>query len=531
MRRWNGWGEEGVDVVLGGQARRLLERHFGTGAAIPDAALPDVLARVPASRLPGHPLASIDPLQRVLHARGQSLPDWIALRSGRLEAVPDAVATPADGSEVRALLEFASREGVAVVPYGGGTSVVGGVTVRPSDRPVMTVDAARLAGVRHVDERSGIARVGAGTTGPQLDGELADRRLTLGHEPQSWELSTVGGWVAARSSGQRSLAFGRIEQLFAGGTLEAPAGTLELPPFPASAAGPDLRQVVLGSEGRLGILTDVLLRTAPIPEADAVDGYALPGWEVGLEATRALARAHLPLSMLRLSDPEETAATMALANRAAQTGVLGRYVQLRLRSSRWSMLLVGATGTRRTVATARAEARTSLGRQGAIRIPGVAEAWQRNRFRTPYLRNALWDAGYAADTLETAATWDRLPALAAAVLEALGSGLHGEGSRAHAFAHLSHVYPSGSSLYVTYLFPRAADPDRTLAHWRALKAAASRAIRDHAGTISHHHGVGTDHAAYLPGEKGALGLAVLHALAATFDPAGIMNPGVLLPSP
>src|SRR3954452_14845952 len=266
MRRWNGWGDELEHVELPDAAGRLLERIVGPGTPPLDAQLADVVAHVPLSRLDEDPLLSTDPADRVRHARGQSLHDWIDVRSGRLEAVPDAVARPRDGEDVRALLRLAAGTGAFLIPYGGGASVVGGVSVRPSGRPVITVDLGRPSGIRSLDRRSGLVTVGSGTRGPGPVTELAAQAWTVGHEPQSWELATVGGWVAARGAGLRSLGLGRIEALFAGGTLESPAGTLDMPPHPASAAGPDIRQLVLGSEGRLGILTDVVLRASPVPE-------------------------------------------------------------------------------------------------------------------------------------------------------------------------------------------------------------------------------------------------------------------------
>src|SRR5690349_9546683 len=345
MRRWDGWGFEDVEAHLGSSGRAFVEQHVGAASAPRFASLDDVLAAVPPSRLAPHDLLDLDPEARVRHARGQSLPDLLDLRFGRLDAVPDAVARPAHPSEVRAVLDLARSTGAWLVPYGGGTSVVGGVTARRSPDPLITVDLARLAGVRDVDERSGLVTVGAGTTGPDLATALQPHRLTVGHEPQSFELATVGGWVAARGSGLRSLGFGRIEQLFAGGMLEAPAGTLEMPPFPASAAGPDVRQLVLGSEGRLGFLTDVVLRATPVPAADRFDAWAMPSWAAGLDATHRLARSRPGLSMLRLSTLAETRALLAFADRPRQLRALGTYLRARRRPDNWCLLLVGASGS------------------------------------------------------------------------------------------------------------------------------------------------------------------------------------------
>ena len=250
MRRWDGWGFEDIDAHLGTAGQSFVEAHVGAASPPSFATLADIVGAVPAARVAAHDLLDTDPEARVRHARGQSLPDLLDLRFGRLEAVPDAVSRPAHRSEVRALLDLARSTATRLIPYGGGTSVVGGINARPSADPLVTVDLSGLSGVTALDERSGLVTAGAGTTGPALAEALAPHHLTVGHEPQSFEHATIGGWVAARGSGMRSLGLGRIEQLFAGGVLEAPAGTLDLPPFPASAAGPDLRQLVLGSEGR-----------------------------------------------------------------------------------------------------------------------------------------------------------------------------------------------------------------------------------------------------------------------------------------
>ena len=532
MRRWNGWGEEGSSATLSAEARRLLEHEVGGPEADlpPDARLEDVVAGVRASRLTGHPLLDIEPEPRVRHARGQSLADWVALRSGRLGAVPDAVAHPGSDDDVRALLSLAASVSARVIPYGGGTSVVGGVTPSPDDdRPALTVALDRFAGLTGLDERSGLATFGAGTVGPALEAALEPHGLTFGHFPQSFERSTLGGWVAARSAGQQSLGFGRIEALFAGGRVVAPAGTLELRPAPASAAGPDLRQLVLGSEGRFGIITEATVRAVPKPAREAFPGWFMPDWPSAVEAARVLARSGLPLSMVRVSTPHETVSLLAMAGRSRSGDLLARYLRFRGLGPERSLVLVGATGMERFVEGAAREAGSILRRHGGIAVGGsIGRRWLASRFAAPDLRDTAWEAGYALDTLETAVDWTRLPDLAAALGRTLRHGLHDLGERVHAFSHLSHVYPDGSSIYATYVFRRSADPDETLERWRRLKVAASEAIVAGGGTISHQHGVGRDHAPYLGAEKGALGMAVLADVARRFDPEGIMNPGVLI---
>ena len=528
MRRWNGWGDDSVETSLPRRALELLTTLVGEGTPPHEASLESVVAAVPRSRLTADPRLDLDPVARVRHARGHSLPDWVALRNGRLGAVPDAVARPPDAQAVADLLTLAARTGATLLPYGGGTSVVGGVTTRPSDHPIVTVDLGAAVGLKILDETSRLATFGAGTTGPALEAALAQHGLTLGHYPQSFETSTVGGWVVTRSAGQQSRGYGRIEALFAGGHLETPRGPLDLAPYPASAAGPDLREAVLGSEGRFGILTDVIVRASATPKQERFNAYLLPDWERALEFARRLAQSGLPLSMARVSTPLETATTFALAGDGRSTRLLGRYLGLRGMGPERCLVIVGLTGHPSIVgATARAVDDLVRGARG-IAGPGIGPAWRKQRFAAPYLRNALWDAGYAVDTLETATDWTTLPALAAEVGRTLRHGLEAVGEHVHAFSHLSHGYPTGSSLYSTYVFRLAPDPDETLDRWRTLKSAASDVIRAHGATISHQHGVGLDHAPYLPGEKGPLGMAAIESLIRTFDPDGRMARGALL---
>lgn len=532
MRRWNGWGDDSVEEHVPDRARTLLRELVGSSVRPVDASLEEVVAAVPAARLGADagPDAGLDldPLERVRHARGQSLPDWIALRSGRLGAVPDAVARPADSASVAALLTAAARHSWTLVPYGGGSSVVGGVTVCPSDRPVVTVDLAGTAGLHRLDETSGLATFGAGTFGPALEAALQPHGLTLGHYPQSFEGSTVGGWVATRSVGQQAHGYGRIDELFAGGHLETPRGPMDLAPHPASAAGPDLRQVVLGSEGRLGILTEVTVRASRTPRLEPFSAYVVPDWERALELARRLGQSGLPLSMARVSTPLETATTFALAGDRRGSGLLRRYLGLRGQGPDRCLVIIGLSGHPEIVGnTARAVDDLVRGAHG-VAAPGVGPAWHRSRFAAPYLRNALWDEGYAVDTLETATYWSALPALAAELARSLRHGLDDAGERVHAFSHLSHPYATGSSLYTSYVFRLADDSDETLERWRRLKSAASDTVVRHGATISHQHGVGTDHAPYLASEKGPLGMRAIEAIVHEFDPDGVLHRGVLL---
>ncbi|HRE47921.1 MAG TPA: FAD-binding oxidoreductase [Aggregatilineales bacterium] len=533
-RRWNGWGDDSVNPPLHGLD--LITRLVGSPVRLKDATLGDVLRTVPPSRLPAHALIKTDPEIRLRHARGQSFPDWVALRSGEIGVFPDGVAFPESADEVAALLRFARDHGVWVIPYGGGTSVVGHINPRREDAaaaPILKLSLARLNRLQGLDRDSQIATFGAGANGVEVESQLRAAGYTLGHFPQSWEYSTIGGWVAARSSGQQSLYYGRIERLFAGGRVETPIGRLDLPVFPASAAGIDLREIVLGSEGRLGVLTDAAMRVMPLPEREVFTGVFFPDFAAGMAAARSIVQAGVPLSMLRLSNPTETLTNLALAGReqliALIESVLGR---LGISAGK-CLLLMAATGQNRLVRAALAEAGAWCRKHGGVSLGRVGRlfgsTWRKGRFRTPYLRNTLWESGYAVDTLETATTWANVPATMKGIEDAIRPALSDVGERVHVFTHLSHVYPHGASIYTTYVFRPSLNHEETLRRWFALKDAASRVIMARGATISHQHGVGLDHTPYLKAEKGVLGLQAMGTLFATFDPEGLMNPGKLLP--
>lgn len=529
MRRWNGWGDDANDMPLREEARRFLGDNLGRANPLPDASLASVVAKVPKSRLPDHPLVQTDAETRVRHARGQSFPDWLAMRSGDFGVFPDGVAEPASADEVRQLLDYAREHDVDVIPYGGGTSVAGHINPESGGRPVLTLSVAKMNRLLHLDHESQLATFGAGTPGPSLEKQLRPHGYVLGHFPQSWELSTVGGWVASRSSGQQSLRYGRIEQMFAGGTLETPRGRMDLPTFPASSAGPDLRELVMGSEGRIGVITDVKVRVTRAPEVETFRVFFVPSWRTGMELVRETVQRKLPLSMVRLSNAEETRTQLIIAGHKAAVTLLETYLAIRGAEAGKTMMTIGATGSRRQVDFALAEVRALAKEYGAIDTGTVlGKKWEENRFRSPYLRHGLWSHGFGVDTFETATDWPNVDGLISAAEGAVREAAASFGEKVHVFTHLSHVYGQGSSAYTTYIFRVGKSYAETLALWAEIKKRASLALVAHHGTISHQHGVGVDHAPYMKYEKGPLGMSTLGALVAHLDPDARMNPGKLL---
>lgn len=529
MRRWNGWGDDSFYLDLPDLGEDFLAERVGKGKPLADITLQEACAQVPDSALPSHPLVVTDAEDRVRHARGQSLPDLLALRSGKFGRFPDGVAYPESSEQVRTLLQYAAEHEVTLIPYGGGTSVAGHINPDKGDRPVLTIDVGRMNQLIDLDEQSQIATFGAGTPGPLVESQLRARGYTLGHFPQSFELSTVGGWVASRSSGQQSLRYGRIEQLFAGGSVETLKGTLDLPTFPASSAGPDVREMVLGSEGRLGIISEVRVRVSKLADQERFYVVFFPSWDKAREACRKLVQSRTPLSMLRLSNATETETQLALAGHPTMIGMLESFLSFRGAKEGKCMMTFGVTGSRSQCRFALSQARTICREFSGVHTGQMlGKKWAAKRFTMPYLRETLWERGYAVDTLETATDWDNVDQLLEKIETNLRNGLAEHGDKVHVFTHLSHFYSQGCSIYTTYVFRVADTYEGTHKRWQTLKDSTSSVIVNNGGTISHQHGVGKDHAPFLPVEKGELGMLAIRSLCQTFDPAELLNPGTLV---
>jgi len=542
-----GWGPAGPDQnptadgdlgdAVPKAARRYLTRELGwSPRATPPVPVADI--RVAPSRLSdeartrlvdvvGEENVRTDRESRLRRAGGKSYLDLLRRREGDASDAPDAVVLPGTTQETAALLTACSELGVVVVPFGGGTSVVGGLAgIDPDDRPSVALDMARMASVQSLDVPSSLVTVGPGMRGPALEEALGKQGLTFGHLPQSWEFATVGGYAATRSAGQNSTGVGRFDELVAGLTLATPSGVLELGHPPASAAGPDLLGLALGSEGTLGVITELTLRVRPRPTSCAYEGWSFRSWAAGLAALQQMARHDLLPDIVRLSDPDETRANLLMA---AGTGARALRGTLRTRGHADGCLLVlGWEGLPGLVRARRKAAASLLRDAGAIRVGRrVAESWKSHRFAAPYLRDRLLDAGLLVETLETAATWTALPTVYDTVRRALRESLTRGGRRPLVMSHVSHGYPTGASLYVTVLADR--DDGLPIQQWLAAKRAATDALLAAGGTLTHHHAVGADHRPWMEREVGPLGVEVLRAVKERLDPKGICNPGVLLP--
>jgi alkyldihydroxyacetonephosphate synthase len=534
--KWWGWGDPTVEPTLDDEALGALRERIGDLEAWSLASDLGEFELPAAESLPralveavGEASVFTGDEDRIRHATGRGYVDLARLRNGTLEAAPDAVVVPPDAEALRRLIGVCAAEDVAIVPFGGGTSVVGGVEpLRGTHGRVISLDLGALRDVE-VDERSLTARLGTGLRGPEAEAALGKHGLTLGHFPQSFEYATVGGFAATRSAGQASSGYGRFDALVSSVRLLAPAGELSTLETPHTAAGPALRELVIGSEGVLGVIPDVTVRVRPAPKVRRYEAWMAESFEAGSEIVRALAQGPGLPEIIRVSDEEETEGTLALSGPRGVSGSLfDRYLALRGRRG-GSLVIVGFEGDEESVARRRALTVRALRRGGAAQLGQAAgRAWEHGRYRGPYLRDTLMGMGAMVETLETSHTWSRFGELHAAVSGAIRTALEQQGTPGLVFCHLSHAYADGASLYFTFI--SRARRGAEVEQWAAVKRAACEAIVAHGGTITHHHAIGRDHAPYMEAEVGETGIDVLRAVKEQLDPAGIMNPGKLLPT-
>ncbi|MCC6644009.1 MAG: FAD-binding oxidoreductase [Polyangiaceae bacterium] len=520
-----GWGwddklpDEAARAALGAQLAGLL----GVPAPAPGAPPTPESAVVPPPRLaiPAElsRFATDDREARARRTYGRAYPDLVRAFSGDFSPAPDLVLTPEDEDDVVASLAWAEREGVAVVPYGGGTSVVGGVEA-PRDRPKATLDLARLRLVLEVDQVSRAARIQAGALGPDLEQQLSAHGLTLRHYPQSFEFSTLGGWIATRAGGHYATLMTHVDDLVEAVRMVTPRGVLATRRLPASGAGPSPERLVLGSEGALGVITEAWMRVVPRPRFRASAVVHFRAFTGACAGARAVAQARLFPANCRVLDEEE-----ARLNFVADDGS--------------ALLLLGFESAdhpvthelERAVALAVAEGGAcprgvTVKDDGARGGDAAAERWRQAFFDGPYLQSALVTMGFVVDTFETACTWAALPSLDAEVRAAVTEAMRRELGGGRITCRFTHVYPDGPAPYYTWIAPPA--PGRQIEAWTAVKRAASDAISRAGGTITHHHAVGRTHRPWYDRERPDAFALALRGAKLALDPAGVLNPGVLI---
>lgn len=527
--RWDGWGDPARATELSADQLAMVTDLLKVSAADvsavaraevrlrPSGLTAEDLAALAAVVGPSH--VSAADADRLPRAGGKSTPDLLRRKASEEQDAPDAVAVPGTEQEVADLLAVCAERRIAVVPYGGGTSVVGGLDpIRTGFVGALALDLRRFAALESLDEVSHEATLGAGLTGPEAEALLAARGFELGHYPQSFRYATIGGFAATRSSGQDSAGYGRFDEMVRGLRVVTPVGVAEVGgPAPKTAAGPDLRQLFLGSEGAFGVITAVRLRVHPVPAAKAHEAWTFPDFASGAAALRAVAQSGFGPTVIRLSDEVETALNLATVDGAggdapAPSGCLAVTV---------------FEGPVELVAARHAATRTLLARHGGTSLGAdPARHWEERRFDGPYLRDPLLANGALVETFETATSWANLAALKQAVTETVQARFGEYDSLSLVLTHISHVYDTGASLYFTVVGAQRGD---AIAQWRTIKAAVNDVLVGQGGTITHHHAVGADHRAWLATEIGPVGVTVLRAVKAALDPAGVLNPGKLIP--
>jgi alkyldihydroxyacetonephosphate synthase len=547
MMKWWGWGDQEITFSMADKPSLWpwVSKKLGVISASPTAAPVDLASiQLPATRAsaalldelsrilkPGQ--ISVEPFERLVHSYGKSFPDLLSIRNGIVKRAPDAVLLPDSHEQVAALIALAQQLNFCVIPFGGGTNIVGGINPALDEaRPVLTLSLRNMNRLLSVDSQSRTALIQAGALGPKLEADLAEHGHSLGHFPDSFEYSTLGGWLATRSAGMQSDVYGKIEDMVVSIRMVTPPGTILTKAVPASSVGPDLNRLMCGSEGTLGVITEAVMRVHKIPSVKDYRGYLLRNFADGVRAIQeCLDRGFTP-SMIRLQDSGES--ELAFHMKAPSHG-LGGWIQNRvkgwLRSRGYvepCILIIGFEGEEQTIAEPRRRALRIVKRHGGFALgKSAGRTWSRDKFNIPYLRDYIMDYGCMADVAETSTLWSNvLPLYEGTIAAVKARFAQGDGT-GYIGCHISHTYRTGACLYFTFaaLQPKG----RELAHYYEYKRLITDTIMRLGGTLSHHHAVGTEHRGWVDKELSPAALQALHALKGSLDPQCVLNPGKLLP--
>jgi alkyldihydroxyacetonephosphate synthase len=471
---------------------------------------------------------------RLHHAYGKSYPNLFLARNGIMRRLPDMVIRPQSQGEVEAILALAHVHDVCVIPFGGGTNIVGGVDPVPSEtRMIVSLDLRDMNRVVETSTYAMTAVIQAGATGPELEAQLSARGLSLGHFPDSFEFSTLGGWLATRSAGMQSDAYGKIEDMVVAVKMVTPSGTIVTRPAPASSAGPDMNRIVVGSEGVLGVITEATMRVHAAPDVKDYRGLLFKSFSDGVAAIHACIRSGVKPSMIRLQDEGET--ELAFKMKATPKGLAGFLqgaVKKYLARSGYdtpAIMILGFEGRPAHVKAIRAEALSIMKKHGAFSLgASVGSTWSKDKYNIPYLRDFMMDRALMCDVSETATTWDKVVDLHGKTIDAI-KGLFDAEERGFGYAgcHISHTYDTGACLYFTYASNQKEGAE--LEQYYRYKRRITDVFMENGATLTHHHAVGYEHRSWMKQEVSATGIQALRALKTSLDPKNIMNPGKLIP--
>jgi alkyldihydroxyacetonephosphate synthase len=489
----------------------------------------------------GADFVTTDAMDRVVHTYGKSLRDLVRIRTNRIERAVDVVVYPADEDDVQRIVDAAVAEDAVLIPFGGGSNIAGSLEPVPGEsRTVVSLDMGRMNSVIDIDADSGLARIQAGALGPHLEAQLAAQGWTIGHFPDSFTHSTIGGWAATRSSGMQSDKYGDIAQIVRGIRVVRPSrdgrdGVLVIPAIPSASTGPSVREMIVGSEGRLGVITEITAQVHRVAEVREIQAYFFPTWEAGIKAMQTISESDASPIITRVSDARETGFSMATSKERHGMDALlaGKVLPALMKSKGWKLdeiclSFIGFEGGAAHVARQKKLVGAIVKQHGGMGVgigPGVL--YDQKKFDTPYLRDFLLDRGAAGDVSETAAPWSKLLPVYNGVVEAANRAYDEIGTKGWIMCHLSHSYHSGACLYFTFAFVGG---DDMLAEYDVVKSAIQQAFVDNGGTISHHHGVGVEHSPWLEQDISAEGVAVMRGLFSAVDPGDNFNPGKVVPA-
>jgi alkyldihydroxyacetonephosphate synthase len=479
-----------------------------------------------------HQMSSTDD-ERLLHSYGKSFPDLFRVRKGQIKRAPDLILLPESHENVEAIIKLAHKHNVCVVPFGGGTNIVGGVEVLDfSSRMVCALDLRQMNRLLHLDPYSMMATIQGGSLGPKLEADLQKEGFAMGHYPDSFEYSTLGGWLATRSAGMQSDAYGKIEDMVVSLKMVTPTGTIQTRTVPASSAGPDLNQLICGSEGILGVITEATMRIHRAPAVKDYRGFLFKNFEDGVNAIYDCIDRGFPPSMVRLQDSGETELAFNMkAPKVGLEGLIQKPIKSYLKASGYSapcIMIIGFEGDVDAISATRKGALKIIKKHKGFSLgKGVGKTWSADKFNVPYLRDYIMDYACTADVAETSATWKNLLPLYNNTIKATKEQFQKEGGDGYIGCHISHTYKTGACLYFTWAAKQI--PGQELEQYYRYKKFITDTFMKSGGTVSHHHAIGYEHKAWMEVEVSRTGLQALHAVKESLDPKGILNPGKLLP--
>jgi alkyldihydroxyacetonephosphate synthase len=550
--KWWGWGLEGVAFHhedKPGFAPFILEQlaldlHAVAPTGMPsfDKVTVEKSLITPAfsktlSDIVGADFVTTDKMERVVHAYGKSLRDLVRIRANQIERTPDVVVYPATEAEIQQIVDAAVKADAVLIPFGGGSNIGGSLEpLRTEKRVVISLDMGRMNQVLEIDSDAGLARIQAGALGPDLEDQLAAKGWTIGHFPDSFTHSTLGGWIATRSSGMQSDKYGDIADITRGLRLVRPGGIVVIRPIPSASNGPSVREMILGSEGRLGVVTEAWVQVHRIPAKRDVYAYFFPNFETGLKAMQEIAESDAAPTITRVSDNMETRFSLATSKEShgITKFVSGTVLPAIFRSKGWNLeeiclSFIGYEGSERHAKLQKKLVDKIVKKYNGMGVgkgPGIL--YDQKKFDTPYIRDFLLDRGAAGDVSESAAPWSKLQALHDGAVSAAHDAFDRIGAQGVIISHLSHSYHSGACLYFTFGFKFGKD---ALGDYDIVKSAIQQSFIDNGGSISHHHGVGLEHAPWLEDDISSSGIAVMQGLFDAVDPKGNFNPGKVIAAP